>query len=77
MPSSTALAQRVHVTIWYILEVQRGSHTATLGLKYLIYSYIEPLGSFHIRACFIGAQLSLIGNVYRLKGRMHVVFVCF
>ena len=37
--------QRVHVGIWYILIVQRGSHFyLTLSPKYAPCSYMDPLG---------------------------------
>ena len=36
--------QRVHVGIWYILRAQRGSHIPTLGPKYVLSSYMDPLG---------------------------------
>ena len=38
------VSQRVHVGIWYILRAQRGSHIPTLGPRYILYSYMDPLG---------------------------------
>ena len=46
----TKHSQRVHVGIWSILKVQRGSHRTTLGLKYILYSYMDPLGQ-ETQAC--------------------------
>ena len=35
----------VHVVaMWYILRAQIGSHVITLGPKYILYSYMDPLG---------------------------------
>ena len=44
MLGSPEFTQRVHVGIWYILGVQRGSHVPTLRPKYVLYSYMDPLG---------------------------------
>ena len=41
----TLQPQRVHVGIWYILRAQRGSHIPTLRPKYILYTYIDPLGT--------------------------------
>ena len=30
--------------IWYILRAQRGSHIPTLKPKYILYTYVDPLG---------------------------------
>ena len=37
-------SQRVHVGIWYILRAQRGSHIPTLRPKYILLTYMDPLG---------------------------------
>ena len=37
-------AQMVHVVIKSILRAFKGSHVTTLGPKYLLYSYMDPLG---------------------------------
>ena len=39
-----SITQRVHVGIWYILRAQRGSHIPTFRPKYILYTYIDPLG---------------------------------
>ena len=49
LPQSS-LPQRVHVGIWYILRAQKGSHIPTLRPKYVLYSYMDPLGSRSIGA---------------------------
>ena len=44
MVFSGALAQRVHVGTWYILRALRRSHMPTVGPKYVLDSYMDPLG---------------------------------
>ena len=43
-PVSPNDSQWVHVGMWYILKAQRGSHTPGLRPKYILYSYMDPLG---------------------------------
>ena len=38
------MAQRVHVSIWYILRAQRGSHIPTLRPKYIPYTWTLRVG---------------------------------
>ena len=40
--------QIVHVLIWYMLGPQRGYHTITLGLMYIPYWYLDPVGYRHV-----------------------------
>ena len=46
LPSTKQVGQtqRIHVPIWYILGPFRGSCMVALGLKYILYRYMDPLG---------------------------------
>ena len=42
--TSMFFSRRVHVAIWYIPGAQKSSHKLTLGPKYILYKYMDPLG---------------------------------
>ena len=43
--NTTALTQRIHVPKYYILKPQSSLYIGTLGPKYILFRYMDPLGN--------------------------------
>ena len=64
-------AQRVHVGIWFKLRAQRGSNIPTLRPKYVLQSYMDPLGCYPHEDSQAQASRQGVRGVVQLKLMCH------